>query len=239
MILPAPREASHEERRRWSAFVTHFRKKTLPASKAAIAAAEASALIQSYLKTSNGPLIWGENDERRIADIVRRANVMLRLIEGVEQNKYYFNIDTGELAIGVPKDTPESEWKNDVYPEKERDELGNPLIWAAVALIGLLLAGDIESKRLEREARRAAYDFQNNMVNADLFMAQQPQEQREAWERFKKQNTDIWRGVAKQLGAEKSRGWLERFFGESNAAAIGIAAAVGVGLLLFSMRRKG
>ena len=236
MILPAPREASPEEISRWHAFVTHFRQKTLPTSKAAIAAAEASVLIQGFVGYRT--TIWGENDEHQIADIVHRTNIMLRLIEGVEQNKYYFNLETGELSIGVPKETPSTEWKNDVFPE-QRDNLGNPLFWAAAALIVLLVAADTENSRLERDARKAAYDFQNNMVNADKFMAQQPKDQREAWERYKKQNTEIWRSVAKQLGDEKSKGWLERFLGESNAAVIGIAAAVGVGLLLFSMRRKG
>jgi hypothetical protein len=174
--------------------------------------------------------------QKKIDQTLATFNRFGRLIEAVENQKYFITIERGEITISAPQKMTREEYEADQFPEYT---LGLwPLVVLVVAVV-LLVSANTAVEISGDIAANDARDLQRQILAADQAMAQKPADVQAAYLKFKQSNKAMFEAAAAAAPKEEKGLWSQFLSGAKGLAQVaGIAA---LGFILFSIvnnRRK-
>lgn len=187
--------------------------------------------------TGSIPDIVTTSDERIINEIGRRGELLSDYIEGVYLKRYAVRFADGDLDIV----SFNQEHTALAYPtdEIQIDGFGIApiIVVAGIAAVTLLIAGDQAADRLEQQTKLEALKIQNKMIDADRYMATQPEPIRKQWGEWKESAATRAKEAAKNL--RENTPWIERFLGKKGTAGlfVGLFALGGIAIALRELRK--
>ncbi len=223
-----PRPATDAELAAWRILNEKFARTTQNVD-AMLSTATVAANISIDAKNAGLPLnIWTSVEENSLQEILRQYNTMGRIISGAQLNKYFITLEKGDLTI----------WAS---PRMSSDEYGPDVlgvVFVALMIGAVLIVGAIAyMEKLDYKVKMADIDYKNRLLDADIKTSKAPKQQREAWLKIKKENTNAAKAAAKQ----HEPGWFENMFsglGGGLGAGIGMLAVGGVVVLALSQMGK-
>lgn len=166
---------------------------------------------------------WGAGDDRRVAALLERFNVLDRIVAGADIGKYALvDVGGGDIAICSPPGTNQEQARGDIY-------LGALFV---PVLVGIVLCGAIwvALKKLDTDALQTQKDFAAKLIAGDKeVLASGSASLIKTWGEWKKNNA----GLLKSAQAN-SPGLIDRIFGSGAGSSAGIALLGLLGLLAWS-----
>jgi len=229
-----PRRATDSEFAIWNDFKRRYDK----AAKQiwyCLKCAELAATLDPFVRMY-GLVLWDTEAQKKIDQTLATFNRFGRLIESVENQKYFITIERGEITISAPQKMTRDEYESDQFPEYT---LGLwPLVVLVVAVV-LLVSANTAVEISGDIAANDARDLQRQILDADQAMAQKPADVRAAYLQFKQSNKAMFEAAAAAAPKEEKGLWSQFLSGAKGFAQVaGIAA---LGFILFSIannRRK-
>jgi hypothetical protein len=211
----------------WTKYRVQFQAITRPKVQALVFLAKVANAAQNEIQAITGTpqSIIDEASAKRINLLGHYSQILENQITGVALKKYGIKIDdNGEIGIFADA-APEG----DIFPSFSG--LGFPfLIVAGIAAVTLLASGFITLKIIEARAKDETTRLMAKMTEADREMMNKPKEEREQWERWKKNAAKQAADAAKNIPGVN--GLLERFIG-TKGTSIAIGGLLGIAALYF------